>query len=215
MLLFSFVSVYGFLVAVLAVLTAPMVLCDPYFQLRSPVSMTFILKNILKLVPKASTTDLEQLIDGAKKELSSRKLADFVEYIPDYLDTTLGPEVFKDCESLHLSDSTRKASSQWLSLTNEPYVYPDSTPVHHAQDIRSSPAISKVLDLMNSDPRFNGSLDSCLILKYCSSSTSTSLHADDEDCLDQSRPICNLTLGASRRIEFFYQRRVMNLYVTL
>ncbi len=34
------------------------------------------------------------------------------------------------------------------------------------------------------------------------SQVSTSLHADDEDTLDHTQPICNLTIGSSRSIEF-------------
>ncbi len=79
-------------------------------------------------------------------------------------------------------------------------VFPDANPVHHAKDIRSFPGICKVMDMFNA--RFNASNDSCLILKYTSSSTSTSLHADDEDNLDDSEPICNLTVGTSRVIKF-------------
>jgi hypothetical protein len=56
---------------------------------------------------------------------------------------------------------------------------------------------------INSDPTFTGPVDSALILKYSCGSTSTSLHADDEDHLDQTKSICNFSIGSTRTIEFF------------
>ncbi len=158
------------------------------------------LKDIVKQIPQASTSDLQKLITAAEKELEFRKLRELVEYVPDVLDDNLRDEVMRDCDSLNLPDSLRKASSQWLSSMDEPYIYPDTNPVHHAIDIKQFPAICKVMDKFN--VQFNATNDSCLILKYTTSSTSTSWHADDEENLDHSEPICNLTIGASRVIKF-------------
>ncbi len=67
-------------------------------------------------------------------------------------------------------------------------------------DITQFTGICKVIETLNA--RFNAQLDSCLVLKYCSSSASTSLHSDDESSLDSTQPICNLTIGTGRTIEF-------------
>ncbi len=158
------------------------------------------LKDIVKQIPQATTSDLQKLIAAAEKELGIRKHQELVEYVPDILDDDLRDEVMKECDSLNLTDSVRKASSQWLSAVYEPYIYADTNPVHRAKDINSFPGICKVMDLFNT--RFNANNNSCLILKYTTSSTSTSLHADDEDNLDDSEPICNLTIGSSRVIKF-------------
>ena len=162
--------------------------------------MTFTLKDVLKLIPKATAGDLKKLLDATSKELDFRKLKDYVEYVPDIIDDDLRDGVMRECESLNLPESVRKASSQWLSSTNEPYFFNDTDPIHHALDIFGLPFINKVKDIFNS--KFNLNLDACLVLKYCSSSTSTSLHDDSEGALDQTQPICNLTVGDSRVIEF-------------
>ncbi len=166
--------------------------------------MKIDLKDLFKQLPHTSTNDLQSLLAATERELELRKHKDLVKYVPDVIDSSLRDDVLKDCDSLNLSDSLRKASSQWLSLSNQPYVFPDTNPVHHAKDITLFPAISKVMTLINA--RFNASHDSCLILKYCTSSTTTSLHSDDEDCLDHTEPISNLTVGSSRVIEFVTQK---------
>ncbi len=149
----------------------------------------------------SSTKDLEILLSNIQKELHARKLSDLVEYVPNFVNDDLGNELFQECESLNLSnDNPRKAASQWLSPLDEPYIYPDSNPIHHAKDIKQFHAMSKAIDTLNN--RFNCNVDSCLILKYTTSATATSLHADDEDCFDKTQPICNITLGCSRTIEF-------------
>ncbi len=158
------------------------------------------LTDILKLIPQVSTGDLQKFVAAAEKQLELRKLQDLVEYVPDVVNNTLRDRLLAECNSMNFSYSERKACSQWLSTTNEPYIFPDSNPVHKALDIKSFPAICEVMNIFNN--RFNANNDSCLILKYTTSSSRTSLHADDEKCLDQSQPICNLTIGSSRVIKF-------------
>ena len=162
--------------------------------------MTFVLKDTVKLLPSASTKDLENLLASVQKEMEYRRLNEFLDYFPGIIDATLAKEVYNECVSLNLPDSHRKSESQWLSKVNKPYIYADTNPIHHAKDITLLPSISKVMETFNS--RFNCKLDSCLVLKYASSSASTSLHADDEVTLDNSQPICNLSLGSTRKIEF-------------
>ena len=50
--------------------------------------------------------------------------------------------------------------------------------------------------------KFNCKMDSCLVLKYTSTSAGTGLHADDETTMDTKQPICNLSIGDSLTIDF-------------
>ena len=100
-------------------------------------------------------------------------------------------------------DHKRKVATQWLSPVNVPYIDPDTNAVHEAKDLKHFPAISKLLESINSQPIINGPLDSCLVHKYASNATSCSSHADDEDLIDQSKSICTFSLGAVRTLEFF------------
>ena len=156
----------------------------------------------MKIIPEASDDDLQKLLAATQKEMDVRQKRNLVEYIPDFCSGDLVAAVMAECMTLDLPDALRKASSQWLSCTDEPYVYADANPVHHAKNIKEFPAICQVLDNINADSRFNGLLDSCLILKYACDATSVSLHADDEDCFDQTKSICNFSIGVTRTLEF-------------
>jgi alkylated DNA repair dioxygenase AlkB len=160
----------------------------------------FVLKDTVKQLPDASTKDLKHILSVVEKLLELRRLNDFLDYYPGIIDNALAEEVHKECVSLNLSDSKRKPDAQWLSKVDKPYIYKDSNPIHHAKDITQLPGICKVMEQFNE--QFSCKLDSCLVLKYSSSSASTSLHADDEENLDASQPICNLSLGNTRKIEF-------------
>ena len=163
-----------------------------------PLDLNGMLKNFKTL----SDNELEKILEAVQKEVEFRKLKEFVDYIPNFLTEDLATELIKDGESLGLACSSNKPSSQWLSPVNEPYIFNDVNPIHHAKDINNFPAICKVRDLINADPRLGASIDSCLILKYPNSSTSISPHADNEESIDQSQPLCNVSLGTSRTIEF-------------
>ena len=160
----------------------------------------FILKDTIDSLSSASTQDLATLIKAAQKILDFRHLDGHLQYIPDIIEGDVCSDLLAECESLNLSTSSRRPESQWLSVTNRPYIYADSKPAHHARDITKLPAISQVMEAFNE--RFNCKMDSCLVLKYTSSSAGTSLHADDETTLDANQPICNLSIGASRTIDF-------------
>jgi len=162
--------------------------------------MTFVLKDTVKQLPDASTKELKHILSVIDKLLEFRRLNDLLDYYPGVIDNALAEEVHKDCLSLNLSDSKRKPDAQWLSKVDKPYIYKDTNPIHHAEDITLLPGICKVMEQFNE--QFSCKLDSCLVLKYSSSSSATSLHADDEINLDTSQPICNLSLGHTRNIEF-------------
>ena len=156
----------------------------------------------------SSTDDLNRLLHAVQSEISKRKNTHvpggFTEYIPDLCsDSDLLEAVWKECESFDLASDSRKASTQWLCSTGQPYVYADAEPVHEAADINSYPNICKLLDVVNSAPAVDGPLDSCLVLKYCSDKTRQSLHSDNEALIDQSKSICAFCLGSERTLEFW------------
>ena len=160
----------------------------------------FNLEETIESLSSASTQDLTALIKAAQKIIYFRHLDGHLQYYPEIIDSAVCSEVLTECESLNLPASSRRPESQWLSVTNRPYIFADSKPVHHAKDITKLTAISKVMDTFNE--RFNCKMDSCLVLKYTSTSAGTSLHADDERTMDTNQPICNLSIGDSRTIDF-------------
>lgn len=183
-------------------------------------SLTTLVMKDLKAIQKSlgsfATKDLQKLLSSVQTELNNRNKSDLVELIPNYCtdDVTL-QAVWAECESLDFGNNTRKAAAKWFSSNKEPYVYNDSNPVHPAIDISSFPAVSRLMDQINADNRFIGPVDSALILKYTCEATSTSLHADDEDYLDQTKSICNFSIGSTRSLEFFDKSNSKNAVKTV
>ena len=162
------------------------------------------LKNLVKALPSLATNELQKLLSSVQSELDSRSKQDSVELITNFCSDDITVQaIWAECDSLNFGNNKRKASSQWLSSDNEPYVYSDTNPVHEAKNITNFPGICKLMGMINADARFSGPVDSCLILKYSCESTSSSLHADDEAGIDQKKSICNYSIGTTRTLEFF------------
>ena len=162
------------------------------------------LKGLHKSLNSIATKDLQKLLSSIQLELVDRTKNDTVELIPNFCsDEVTLQAIWAECDSLEFGNNTRKASAKWLSSNKEPYIYSDSDPVHPALGITNFPAIGKLMEQINADDRFTGPVNSALILKYSCESTSTSLHADDEDHLDQTKSICNFSIGSTRSLEFF------------
>lgn len=162
--------------------------------------------DLLDNVHNISTDDLHRLMNAIKSELPVREnnLPDLVDYIPDFCDDgVLLEALWAECESLEMGNSRRKASSQWISPIPEPYVYPDSNPIHNAKDIEQFPAVNRLMSLVNTSSQVDGPLNSCLVIKYSTENTALSLHADDEDIFDHTKAICSFTIGSSRSLEFY------------
>ena len=164
------------------------------------------IQEIFNYLPSASTADLNAILCAVKEELPKRKedLSDLVDFAPDFCpDGKLLARVWDECQSLELSPNRNKAPTQWISPVDEPYIYSDSNPIHHAKDIDNFKAIKELLAQVNSCNLITGPLDACLVIKYNSHQSSLKPHADDEPCIDQSKTICAFTLGCERTIEFF------------
>ena len=108
-----------------------------------------------------------------------------------------------ECETLELSSKRTKAATQWISPSEEPYIYPDSNPVHKSKDINEFKAIKELLSKVNESSAVSGPLDSCLVIKYNTQEASLSPHADDEPYINQDKAICSFSMGCDRTIEFF------------
>ena len=164
--------------------------------------MTVSTESILESLPSATTDDLNIMLATIKLELKKRELSNYVNYVPDFCtDATLLSGLQKECESLGIK-SGRKVASQFLSTTSDPYIFPDTNPVHKAIDIKQYPFICELMTDINNSDAIDGPLDSCLVLKYSGSSSSLSLHSDDEKSIDQEKSICSFSIGSSRTIEF-------------
>ena len=96
---------------------------------------------------------------------------------------------------LHTGD---KNSTLTLSLNND-YVA-SSLHLKHLDELH---VVKELLHKINTSLDKEDALDTCVISCLRSSSSSVRMHADDEpDIIDQFKPICNVSLGSTRKIEF-------------
>ena len=158
--------------------------------------MEDIYNKLLEFLPTATSDMLDKTILTLNEEKEKRtppkpNLKDYVEYVPEFTsDNVLIQAVLDECEELtknSTSDST--PNTHWLCHKDEPYIYPDKNPIHKAKDIKEFPNIINLMSLVNASEKTTGTLDSCLVLKYPSPSTSLRVHSDDEQLIDQHASI--------------------------
>lgn len=162
-------------------------------------------QTFIDLLHTSSTDALNVMLKSLQSELTKRAAdpVNLTEYVPDFCtDEVLLSAIHTECEDLNLA-SGRKVSTQFLSTSGDPYIYPDTDPVHKAIDISKFPNICALMELINSSDHIDGPLNSCLVMKYPGPQASLSLHSDNEPTIDQQKSICSFTIGSSRTIEFY------------
>ena len=131
------------------------------------------------------------------------KLSEYVTYTPSFLsDKSLLEGIEAELDTLNISaKSTRKVTTVWLNSTPDSYFY--SGKEHGAQPISNFNHIYNLLQQINDSTHVTDSkLNSCLVTCYSTAKKSLSLHSDDEKTICQQSPICNVSIGATRTIEF-------------
>ena len=138
---------------------------------------------------------------------SAANVDDYVEYIDQFCnDEGFSLEyLFPEIESLSLNDSksTKKVQNQFISMINEPYSWKAGSSMVKNDPVSfdNFPITKSIMERLNS--KFDLKLNSVLVSYYKSGSVNTRLHDDGEDTMDPNQPICVLSLGVQRRIEFF------------
>ncbi len=143
---------------------------------------------------------------NASEEFSrdnSRSLEDLnklVTHHPSYADKDfiVDNHIIEDIEQCY-ENLHGNAKYAWLSCRQIKYKFGSNT--YQSIDLNSFPGISKLRNQLNND--FGLNLDSCLLIRYKSNSHMLTLHQDDEEIFDENHPICTLSIGTSRHIEFW------------
>ena len=179
-------------------------------QTRLSLKEMLRLQEIFDYIPTASTEELQKILNAVQNELPKRDgdVEKYVVYIEDFCDDPeLLEGVWKECESMKLTNKRNKTATQWLSSSKKPYIYTDDDPVHPAKDIVGFPYINKLGSLVSACTEVTGPLDCCLVLKYNSNTSATAIHDDAENSIDQQKSICPFSLGCERTLEFFTSGR--------
>ena len=103
---------------------------------------------------------------------------------------------------LGISSSPGKVSNAFLSFNDEPYVWESSHGLVSNEPLNYSlfPNIKALMDKVND--KFDCDLNTALVSHYKSGEAGIRLHDDNEPQLDADSPICVVSFGAIRRVEF-------------
>ena len=137
-----------------------------------------------------------------------RDVNDFVQYSrSEVVDADTEMLLHAEIESLRFTKKTPSSVIQnaFISNTAQSYEWSSSKGpvVNRAIKLDSFPVIKSIMDKVNSVNACN--MNSVLVSYYKDGDVCASLHDDNEDSLDSTQPICVLSLGAVRRVEFVFK----------
>jgi len=178
--------------------------------------------DVLKLFNDLSLSDLfvcrDVLNDVIQKAIvndrvnsSTKDIGDFVTEAKDFVPSgsPLHDKIQADITSFKFNelDTPHKTSSIWLSDTDESYDWKSTTSgktfsnkAHRLSDLQG---INELCGKINAE--MNVELNSCLVTFYPSGTAGLRLHADNEVDMDRNSPICVVSFGADRRVDFLHK----------
>ena len=134
----------------------------------------------------------------------------YVQHINDFIpDDTMDDIILGEVEHIMglVIKHSNKVLTQWLSNDERPYNFSESTRNSHSpKPIKDYPGISKLLKLVNEDPRTTQDADAALIAVYNTNKSSVNFHHDGETLIDKGSFISTISFGISRTMEFCKQR---------
>ncbi len=132
-------------------------------------------------------------------------ISDFVTYDEArFVDQVTENLLSAELESLNFKSKSNGDSVQnvFLSSVVSDYNWNSSmgTVKNGALDIGKFPNVKGIMDSINN--KLGTKLNSALVSYYKNGNVGTGLHDDGEDTMDPSQPICVLSTGVDRRVEF-------------
>ena len=129
---------------------------------------------------------------------------EYVDYIDDFVQECDKDGMLEEMRSLKLgiSSSPGKVSNAFLTYYDEPYVWESSHGPVSNEPINYNlyPNIKALMDKVND--KFDCDLNTALVSHYKSGQAGIRLHDDNEPSLDSNSPICVISFGATRTVEF-------------
>ena len=113
-----------------------------------------------------------------------------------------------DLENLGLHNKVSDnddTKSVWLTSTNQSYIWKSKSKIVTKKPINISD--SEFINTLCKDlnEKFHTNLNSCLVNYYRNGNSGVRIHDDDEESMDETQPICVLTVGDTRKVEFLHQ----------
>ena len=128
-------------------------------------------------------------------ETSDSTFDKFVSNHPDYINDGFADEILAEGKKFLTDENmdAEKPITVWYG--DKPYKY-NGHKEHLANPIVPGSAVEKGLKIVNAD--MEESLDGCWAAIYPSKKCHINPHADNEHAIDQTSPICNISVGAKR-----------------
>jgi alkylated DNA repair dioxygenase AlkB/lysophospholipase L1-like esterase len=154
---------------------------------------------------------IQKKIVNDKVNSSTKDIRDFVTEAKDFVPSgsPLYDKIQADIESFKFigSDTPHKTSSIWLSDTDESYDWTSATTgrtfTNKAHSLSDLQGINELCGKINAE--FEVELNSCLVTYYPSGTAGLRLHADNEVDMDRNSPICIVSFGADRHVDFLHK----------
>ena len=133
-----------------------------------------------------------------------RSIHDTIELQNNFIDATEREFLLGELLSLgfKMKGSSDSVQNKFISSFSEPYSWPSKRGpvINNPLDINNFSTIKSIMDRINEKHSCN--MNSVLVSCYARGEVNTGLHKDDEKSLDPNQPICVLSIGAVRRVEF-------------
>ena len=102
----------------------------------------------------------------------------------------------------NIKSKSNSVQNKFIASCTDPYVWNSKTGpvINKPVSMDDFPVVKSIMKQINE--KFNCRMNVCLATCYSSGSVSVRLHDDNEDDIDQTQPICVLSLGVKRKIEF-------------
>ena len=142
-------------------------------------------------------------------QLSSKSAApvdinELIEYHKLFISETERRLLEAELESLHFKQKSQSDAVQnrFLSSGSDPYSWKSKKGVviNLPEDLSNYPVLKSIMDRINS--MFLCKMNSVLVSFFKNGAVNIRLHDDHEPTLDPSQPICVLSVGVKRRVEF-------------
>lgn len=157
------------------------------------------------LLNKVSLNDSNNSLSISHDNSIVKNIDDFVGYKPDYIDINEKTSLQKELNLLDFNKNTTSDAIQnrFISIHDEPYTWGSSKGrvVNKATSFDEYPVIKTLMEKVNSDFGYN--MNCALVSYYRCGTVNVRKHDDNEASISQNEPICVVSLGSNRRVEFY------------
>ena len=157
---------------------------------------------IISDIPRTPPPDIEitpEIGSNNNNNMNTQNMSKLVDLDTSFVSSHEFTEAKSDLNSL-FSGCDKNSKYIWLSDKSSIYRFGHQTLI--SKDIRGYQGIFDIMELLNSKSS-DLSHDSCLITRYRNSTDVLTLHQDNEELLDPTHPISNISIGSDREIQFW------------